>query len=258
MGAADAGAEPPELMSSQVLDWQERRFLAGPRSRRHELRTVARVAAEFIGGFRRLHFVGPAVTVFGSARTAEGDPDYALARSMGAALSELGFAVITGGGPGIMEAANRGAKDVDGQSIGCTIQLPREQVSNPYLDVAIDFRYFFVRKVMLVKYSYAFVVMPGGFGTVDEWFEALTLIQTAKIHEFPVVVMGVDYWSSIVEQLETMVGYGMIARSDLDLLLVTDSVEEAVAHIDEVCRRRFHLRRPRPIRLIGERRAPGR
>ncbi len=241
----------------QIVEWQERRFLAGPRSRRRELLTVVRVATEFISGFRRLHFVGPAVTVFGSARTAEGDIAYTKAREMGAALSGKGFAVITGGGPGVMEAANRGARDVGGLSIGCTIKLPREQVSNRYLDICVDFSYFFVRKVMLVKYSYAFVVMPGGFGTVDEWFEALTLIQTAKIHEFPVVVVGVEYWSSIVEQLETMVEAGMIARSDLDLLLVTDSIDEAVRHIDEVCTSRFNLRRgPRAIRLLGETRAP--
>ena len=237
----------------QIVEWQERRFLAGPRSRRRELLTVGRIAAEFVTGFRRLHFVGPAVTVFGSARTKEDDVTYGLTREMGAALSRMGFAVITGGGPGVMEAANRGARDVGGLSIGCTIQLPREQVSNPYLDLCIDFSYFFIRKVMLVKYSYAFVVMPGGFGTVDEWFEALTLIQTAKIHEFPVVVMGVEYWSSLVEQLEAMVVSGTIDRSDLDLLLVTDSVEEAIRHIDEVCTSRFDLRRgPRAIRLIGE------
>ncbi|CAB4919912.1 MAG: TIGR00730 family Rossman fold protein [Actinobacteria bacterium] len=237
----------------QSLEWQERRFLAGPRSRRRELLTVVRVAAEFIAGFRKLHFMGPAVTVFGSARTEESDVNYGLARSMGAALSGIGFAVITGGGPGIMEAANRGAKDVDGLSVGCSIQLPHEQASNPYVDINLDFRYFFVRKVMLVKYSYAFVVMPGGFGTVDEWFEALTLIQTAKIHEFPVIVMGVEYWRPIVEQLETMVDAGMIARSDLDLLLVTDSVEEAARYIDEICVSRFDLRRkPRPIRALGE------
>lgn len=246
-----------EQVQPEVARWQERRFLAGPRSRRRELFTVWRVAVEFIAGFRRLHFVGPAVTVFGSARIEEGAPSYEMARSMGAALSTLGFAVITGGGPGAMEAANRGAKDVGGLSIGCTIRLPREQVSNPYLDICVDFRYFFIRKVMLVKYSYAFVVVPGGFGTVDEWFEALTLIQTAKIHEFPVVVMGVEYWASIVEQLEAMVESGMIDRSDLDLLLVTDSVEQAARHIDEICTRRFRLRRaPRPIRLIGESRVP--
>ena len=237
----------------QALQWPERHFLAGPRTRRRELLTVGRVAAEFIAGFRRLHFLGPAVTVFGSARTVDGDPNYTLARSMGAALSGLGFAVITGGGPGAMEAANRGAKDVGGVSVGCTIQLPHEQVSNPYVDISLDFRYFFVRKVMLVKYSYAFVVMPGGFGTVDEWFEALTLIQTAKIHAFPVVVMGVEYWRHLVEQLDTMVEAGMIARSDLDLLLVTNSVEEAARHIDEICVARFDLGRVlRPIRALGE------
>ncbi len=237
----------------QKLESQERKFLAGPRSRRRELLTVFRVATEFVSGFRKLHFMGPAVTVFGSARSKEGDANYALGRAMGAALGDLGFAVITGGGPGAMEAANRGVKDVGGLSIGCTIQLPHEQVSNPYLDISIDFRYFFVRKVMLVKYSYAFVVMPGGFGTVDEWFEALTLIQTAKIHEFPVVVIGAEYWAPIVKQLETMVEAGMISRSDLDLLLVTDSVEEAARHIDEICVSRFNLGRVlRPIRALGE------
>jgi hypothetical protein len=238
----------------QKLVSRERRFLAGPRSRRRELLTVVRVATEFVSGFRKLHFMGPAVTVFGSARTKEGDANYALGRAMGAALGDLGFTVITGGGPGAMEAANRGAKDAGGGSVGCTIQLPHEQVSNPYLDISVDFRYFFVRKVMLVKYSYAFVVLPGGFGTVDEWFEALTLIQTAKIHEFPVVVIGVEYWAPIVMQLETMVEAGMISRSDLDLLLVTDSVDEAARHIDEICISRFDLGRVlRPIRALGER-----
>jgi uncharacterized protein (TIGR00730 family) len=242
-----------EQQKSSPLQWKERRFLAGPRSRRRELLTVGRVASEFVRGFRKLHFVGPAVTVFGSARLTPDDGFYVTARAMGSALSDLGFAVITGGGPGAMEAANRGAKDVDGLSIGCAIELPHEQAKNPYLDVCIDFSYFFVRKVMLVKYSYAFVVMPGGLGTVDEWFEAMTLIQTAKIQEFPVVVMGVEYWSSLVEQLDAMVEAGMIARSDLDLLLVTDSVEEAARHIDSICTARFDLKRtPRPIRLIGE------
>ena len=237
----------------QSLETRDRGFLVGPRSRLRESRSVIRIAGEFVRGFRRLHFVGPCITVFGSARVVEGEPAYDKARAVAAAASRLGFTIITGGGPGVMEAANRGARDEGGMSIGCTIQLPKEQSSNPYLDVSIDFNYFFVRKVMLVKYSYAFVVMPGGFGTVDEWFEALTLFQTAKIYEFPVVVIGVEYWAPVVEQLEQMVDAGTIDRTDLDLLLVTDSVEEAARHIEVTCATRFGLHpRRRPIRAIGE------
>src|SRR6266850_6078740 len=150
--------------------------------------------ADFLRGFRVLHFVGPCVAVFGSARIKAGSPDYELARKIGAGLSRMGFTVMTGGGPGLMEAANRGAKEAGGRSVGCNILLPTEQTPNSYVDRMVTFRYFFVRKVMLVKYSYAFVVLPGGFGTIDELFEALTLIQTRKILDFPVVLMGVDYW----------------------------------------------------------------
>lgn len=235
------------------IEYAERSFLDGPRTRLRELGTVTRVTRELINGFRRLHFVGPCVTVFGSARIAEGTPDYELARRVGSEMSRLGFTVMTGGGPGIMQAANRGAKDAGGFSVGCTINLPREKHANPYLDVSVDFRYFFVRKVMLVKYSYAFIVMPGGFGTLDELFEALTLIQTTKIHDFPMVVMGTEYWSSLVAQLDDMVTHGTINRKDLDLLLVTDSVDEAVAHVQRCAVERFKLhRRLKPIRALGE------
>jgi uncharacterized protein (TIGR00730 family) len=235
------------------IEYAERSFLDGPRTRLRELGTVTRVTRELINGFRRLHFVGPCVTVFGSARIAEGTPDYELARRVGSEMSRLGFTVMTGGGPGIMQAANRGAKDAGGFSVGCTINLPREKHANPYLDVSVDFRYFFVRKVMLVKYSYAFIVMPGGFGTLDELFEALTLIQTAKIHDFPMVVMGTEYWSSLVAQLDDMVTHGTIHRDDLNLLLVTDSVDEAVAHVQRCAVERFKLhRRLKPIRALGE------
>ena len=231
----------------------EQRLLGGPRSRRAELGTLARVTRELIRGFRHLHFVGPGVTVFGSARVAEDSVEYAMARQISSELSRVGFTIMTGGGPGIMEAANRGARDVGGTSVGCNITLPAEQRPNPYLDISIDFNYFFVRKMMLVKYSYAFVVMPGGFGTMDELFEALTLIQTGKIHDFPVVVMGKQFWSGMQQQLDTMVDRAMIDRSDLDLLLVTDDVEEAVAHIERCAVRRFKLhRRLRPIRVLGE------
>ena len=233
-------------------------FLQGPRLRRRELGTVLRVGRELIRGFRALHFVGPCVTVFGSARVNEGDPSYELARQMGGAMSKLGFTVITGGGPGIMEAANRGAKEAGGTSIGCNIKLPHEQAPNPYVDLSIDFHYFFVRKLMLVKYSYGFAVLPGGFGTVDELFEALTLIQTGKISEFPVVVLGTQYWSSMAAQLDRMVAEGMINASDLDFLLVTDDVDAAVEYIRSTTVDRWRLaKRLRPIKVIGEVPAPG-
>jgi uncharacterized protein (TIGR00730 family) len=177
-------------------------FLEGPRSRFAEFWTLLRVMRDFLRGFRALHFVGPCVTVFGSARIKPDDPNYKLARKMGAAIARLGFTVMTGGGPGIMEAANRGAKDVGGRSVGCNIELPFEQVSNAYLDRCVRLHYFFVRKALLVKYSYAFVVMPGGAGTLDELFEAVTLIQTGKISNFPVVIMGTDYWQHLIGFVE--------------------------------------------------------
>ena len=228
-------------------------LLGGPRSRLREFGTIFRVTSEMLRGFRQLHFVGPCVTVFGSARVAEGSFEYDSARSVARRLGEEGFSIITGGGPGVMEAANRGARDAGVTSIGCNIRLPHEQKPNDHLDVSVDFNYFFVRKVMLVKYSYAFVVMPGGFGTMDELFEALTLIQTGKIHDFPVVVMGTAFWRDLQEQLDAMVGRGMIDRDDLDLVLVTDDVEEAVRHIRTVARERFSLRpQLRPLRALGE------
>ena len=222
---------------------EERLFLEGPRSRTEELWRVLRIAREFIAGFRALHFVGPCITVFGSARFQEEHPYYALARTVGYRLSQMGFTIMTGGGPGIMEAANRGAKEAGGRSIGCNILLPHEQNPNPYIDRLVTFRYFFVRKVMLVKYSYAFVVLPGGFGTLDELFEALTLIQTGKIVEFPVILMGQKYWQPILTFLSQMVQARTISASDLDLLFMTDSVEEASAHVQIHAIERFGLRR---------------
>ncbi|MBC6605889.1 TIGR00730 family Rossman fold protein [Hymenobacter sp. BT188] len=233
----------------------ERRFLAGPRSRRSELRFMWTVVREFVRGFRVLHFVGPCVSVFGSARVADGSPFYALARELGAGLSQQGFTVLTGGGPGIMEAANRGARDVGGPSVGCNIELPEEQHHNPYLDTWLSCRYFFVRKVLLVKYSYAFVIMPGGLGTLDELFEALTLIQNKKILDFPVVVVGRDYWQPLLELLAQMEEHGMIAPADMRLLTFTDSVEEALAHIEHHAVVKFKLlpsREPRRWWWFGE------
>ncbi len=235
---------------------EEGQFLAGPRTRSFEAWRVLKIAAEFIRGFRRLHFVGPCVTVFGSARFKEDHRYYEMARDVSARISKLGFTIMTGGGPGIMEAANRGARDAGGPSIGCNITLPMEQSPNPYLDRFVEFRYFFVRKVMLVKYSYAFVVMPGGFGTLDEVFETLTLVQTGKIRDFPIILMGKDYWEPLLTFFrERLITERTIDPRDLDLMLVTDSPEEAVDRIADVAQSTFGFswtRQPRQKWLLGE------
>ncbi|HZS18740.1 MAG TPA: TIGR00730 family Rossman fold protein [Candidatus Udaeobacter sp.] len=232
----------------------DRQMLEGPRSRIGELLTLMRVMRDFVRGFRVLHFVGPCVTVFGSARTREDNSNYQLARQMGAAIARLGFTVMTGGGPGIMEAANRGAREARGRSVGCNVELPFEQKPNAYLDRCVTMRYFFVRKTLLVKYSYAFVVFPGGAGTMDELFEALTLIQTGKIDNFPIVVMGTDYWREMVGLIEKMARLGNISSKDLDLLYVTDSVEMAIEHIREKAIKSFGLKPagPRYLPWLGE------
>jgi uncharacterized protein (TIGR00730 family) len=233
-----------------------RRFLDGPSARLAELWRAIGIFFEFLRGFRRLHFIGPCVTVFGSARFPEDHPFYALARRTASRLAGAGFTIMTGGGPGIMEAANRGAKEAGGFTIGCNIVLPHEQKPNPYLDLMLEFRHFFVRKVMLVKYSQAFVVMPGGIGTMDEIFETLTLIQTEKILDFPVVLMGVDYWQPLLDWLRAkMVAEATIGVHDLELLHVTDSVEEAVSLIVERTRSsaaRAQKATQWPIPLLGE------
>jgi uncharacterized protein (TIGR00730 family) len=213
------------------------------------------VFAEFIRGFRALHFVGPCVTVFGSARFKEDHPYYAMARAIGQGLAELGFTVVTGGGPGIMEAANRGAREGRGRSIGCNIELPREQVPNPYLDRWITFRHFFVRKVMLVKYSYAFVALPGGFGTLDEIFETATLIQTGKIQDFPLVLVGRDFWRPLTDFLHgPLERMGVIDPRDADRIIVADSATEAVAAVRDIAIPTFGLHYPVPRRrwLLNE------
>src|SRR5919198_3663427 len=217
---------PDSAMAAVVASPQraDEIFLEGPRSRFAEFYTLLRVMRDFLRGYRALHFVGPCVTVFGSARIKPDDPHYELALKMGAAIARLGFTVMTGGGPGIMEAANRGAKEVGGRSVGCNIELPFEQSSNTYLDRCVRLHYFFVRKALLIKYSYAFVVLPGGAGTLDELFEALTLIQTGKIKNFPIVIMGTDYWKELLYFLDKMAQRGKISSSDLKLIFTTDSV----------------------------------
>ena len=223
--------KPVESEDAVPREIEERRFLHGPRHRRFELAFVFRVAMEFIRGFRKLHFAGPCVTVFGSARLNDG-PWYELARQAGQELGRRGFTVLTGGGPGMMEAANRGARDVGARSVGVTIELPFEAGANQYCDWFIQFRYFFVRKVMLVKYSYGFLITPGGVGTLDEFFETLTLMQTDKIYDFPVVLLGKDYFEPLVSFMkEVLVERGLISESDLDLFLLTDDPKEAADYI---------------------------
>jgi uncharacterized protein (TIGR00730 family) len=193
---------------------------------------VMRITGELVAGFDKLAHAGPAITVFGSARITEDDPYYQAAREIGRLLAEQGFAVITGGGPGIMEAANRGAREGGGLSIGCNIQLPHEQGSNPYVDVSMTFQYFFVRKTMFVKYGEGFVIFPGGFGTLDELFEALTLIQTRKVRNFPVILFGTPYWAGLLAWLrDTVLAERKVSPDDLELLIITDSPERAVQAI---------------------------
>ena len=229
----------------------DRALLEGPHSRRRELWLVLRTIRDFIAGFRALHFVGPCVTVFGSARFDESHPYYAQGRDVGQALAGMGFTVMTGGGPGLMEAANRGAHEAGGRSVGCNIELPKEQAPNRYLDRWVTCRYFFVRKVLLFKYSYAFVALPGGFGTLDELLEALTLMQTGKIASFPVILFGTAYWRRFQDLLNQLVVAGTIDAADLRLVLVTDSVAEVVSHIERYAVRRFGLLAP--SRLLRER-----
>jgi uncharacterized protein (TIGR00730 family) len=244
-------------MSRQPSPTHDVLLLDGPHSRWRELLLLLETIVDFLRGFRVLHFVGPCVTVFGSARFVEGHPYYGLTREMGRRLARLGFTVITGGGPGLMEAANRGAREAGGRSVGCNIELPQEQQPNAYMDRSVTCRHFFVRKVLLFKYSYAFVAMPGGIGTVDELFEALTLIQTRKIKQFPIVLVGSDYWKPVTSLLERMAVDGAIESTDLRLLFVTDSVEAAAEHLEGNAIARFALR-PRPSRWFGERPAPRR
>jgi uncharacterized protein (TIGR00730 family) len=255
---SDAADKPPADVPAPIhpQDQTNAALLAGPRSRISELLRVIRIAAEFIRGFRHFHFVGPCVTVFGSARFGEDHLYYSLAREIGQRVVRAGATLMTGGGPGLMEAANRGAKEAGGYSIGCNIRLPMEQLPNRYLDRWITFRYFFVRKVLMMKYSYAFVIMPGGFGTLDELFEALTLVQTRKIESFPLILVGSAYWAPLLDFVQsTLVRAGTIAPEDLHLLTPTDSpevVEGLVRNALEEHREEI-ARRPRVIRLLGER-----
>ncbi len=226
---------PGKLSETEVLAWQESRIT--------DLWRVFRIMSEFVEGFETMSRLGPCVSIFGSARTKPGDPAYELAVAVARELVERQFGVITGGGPGIMEAANKGAYEARGCSVGLSIDLPHEQKSNPYItrEMMIEFDYFFVRKTMFVKYAQGFVVLPGGFGTMDELFEALTLIQTEKATPFPVVLMGTSYWHGLVEWLrEAVLGAGNISPNDLALLQLCDDPKEAVDIIDDFYRENMH------------------
>jgi uncharacterized protein (TIGR00730 family) len=240
------------MAAAPVPSSADRVLLQGPQSRTRELLLLLRAAADFLRGFRALHFVGPCVTVFGSARFGPDHPYYELGRLVGHRLVDIGFTVMTGGGPGLMEAANRGAREAGGRSVGCNISLPGEQRPNAYLDRWVTCHYFFVRKVLLFKYSYGFVALPGGVGTVDEVFEAFTLIQTRKIRQFPMILMGTAYWKPLTDLLHRMAIDGAISPEDLNLLLVTDDVDEAMAHLQRNAIDRFALGAPRPSRWLGE------
>lgn len=225
--------DPEELSHRYSLlgkiEGAEKLFLKGRRSRSADLESAVAFFLEFLRGFESFDFEGPCVTVFGSARFDEDHRYYQLARETGAALARAGYAVMTGGGPGIMEAANRGAREAGGVSLGCNIELPREQKPNPYLDKFIEFEHFFIRKVMMVKYSSAFVVMPGGFGTLDEAFEVATLIQTSKLERFPIVGMGDEFWQHLRNfALETMLQENVIGPEDLELIDTASTADEAV------------------------------
>jgi uncharacterized protein (TIGR00730 family) len=256
-------AKLPTEPAKSPTDWgkspppsPEVRFLRGPQPRGSELLQAFRIFCQYMHGFRALHFVGPCVTVFGSARFREDQPHYQLARHVGGELVRAGFTVMTGGGPGIMEAANRGAKEAGGYSVGCNIELPKEQKPNPYLDRWVTFQDFSVRKTMLIKYSYAFIAMPGGFGTLDELFGTATLIQCSKIQDFPLVLMGKDYWQPLLDFMrERLLEQHTVDAADIDRILVTDSAEDAVRGIKEVAIQRFGLTygpRYKPRWYLGE------
>lgn len=252
--------EEEKLWGKVSVGRAESSFLEGPKTRIKELFTAFHILFETINGFRKLHFIGPCITIFGSARLKEIDPYYALAREMGRRVSELGFTVMTGGGPGIMQAANQGAKDAGGFSVGCNIKLPKEQKPNPYLDHWVDFDFFFIRKMMLMKYSYAFIALPGGFGTLDEIYEAATLIQTGKLKDFPLILMGVEYWRPLMDFMrEQLLSRSAINPEDLDRIILTDSADEAIEIIKTSSVRKFGLqfmRSNKPLWILGEKNTP--
>ncbi|MFN4314772.1 MAG: TIGR00730 family Rossman fold protein [Chitinophagaceae bacterium] len=240
--------------SERIVPGKEQVYLDGPKSRGYELAFAFRVFKQFLKGFRTLHFVGPCITVFGSARFKSDSEYYQQAVEFGRRIAAMGFTTMTGGGPGIMEAANKGAFENGGLSVGCNILLPFEQHLNPYVQKAVTFEHFFVRKVMLVKYSYAFIIMPGGFGTMDEFFETITLVQTKTLTQFPIVLFGKEYYRELIETMNDMAERGTISKEDLNLVLVTDDHEEAMNHIKQYITTNYKVRPRRKLWWLFEKR----
>ncbi len=236
----------------RIIPQQDPVYLDGPKPRIFELAFAWEIFVQFIKGFRVMHFVGPCITVFGSARFDEDHAYYKAAREFGKRIAKMGFTTLTGGGPGIMEAANRGAFENGGESVGCNIKLPFEQKPNPYIQTSLTFNYFFIRKVVLVKYSYAFIIMPGGFGTMDELFETLTLVQTKTINDFPIVLFGKEYFKPLMDDLLFMSNQKTIAVEDLNLVLVTDDIDEAIQHIHKYVEDNYTIKKRRRIWWLFE------
>ncbi len=240
--------------SDRIIPAKEPIYLEGPRSRGYELMFAWKVFREFITGFRTLHFVGPCITVFGSARFNEDHPHYQSAREFGGRIARMGLTTMTGGGPGVMEAANRGAFEQGGSSVGCNIKLPFEQKPNSYVQTSITFEHFFVRKTLMIKYSYAFIIMPGGFGTMDEFFETLTMVQTKTLVQFPIVLFGKVYYRELWEYMEYMSQQGTISKEDLSLVMLTDSTDEAMEHIRTFIKKNYKVGPPKRLWLLFEKR----
>lgn len=239
--------------AAKKLPGKKKIYLNGNQNRREELKFAWKVFKEFIKGFRKLYFIGPGITVFGSARFTPDNKYYKVAVQFGKEIAKIDFTTITGGGPGIMEAANKGAFEAGGKSVGINIELPHEQHLNPYVNTSVTFSHFFTRKVLLVKYSYAFIIMPGGFGTMDEFFETLTLIQTRTIEQFPIVLFGTEYYQDLLFTIHNMADKGTITKDDLKLVLLTDSVEEAMEHIQKYVDDNYKLvKKRKPSRWLLE------
>ena len=246
--------KPKRQRYDPIIPPKEHVYLEGPKSRGYEFLFAWKVFWELITAIRTLHFVGPCITVFGSARFREDHPDYTCAREFGKRIAEIGFTTMTGGGPGVMEAANRGAYENDGMSVGCNIKLPFEQSSNKYLHKSMTFEFFFTRKTMLIKYSYAFIIMAGGFGTMDEQFEPLTLVQTKTITGFPIVLFGKEYYQPLMEVMDTMMEKGTISREDMNLVLLTDDVGEAMDHIHKYITTNYKIKPRKRLWWLFEKR----
>lgn len=236
-------------VKAQVIPAKEQTFLEGPRPKNFELRFAYKVFWEFMKGFKALHNIGPCVTVFGSARFKETHEYYGVAKEFGKRIAALGLTTMTGGGPGVMEAANKGAFEAGGKSVGLNIKLPFEQKPNPYVQKSITFDYFFVRKTLLIKYSYAFIILPGGFGTMDEFFETLTLVQTKTITQFPIVLFCKEYFQPLMDYIGFMANEGTISPDDMKLVLLTDDINEAIEHIDHYMEKNYKpwKKRKKPV-----------